>query len=228
MPSLKTRSPEYGVWVHIKQRCYNQNSNSYKNYGAKGVTICKEWLNDSQAFLDYIGKRPSPKHSLDRINKNKGYEPGNIKWLPPVKEWINKFPNYATWLGIKYRCYNSNSKDYIHYGGRGIKVYDGWINNFTAFNDYVGEKPSADYSLDRIDNNGNYEPGNVRWATRHEQMANMRNNAKTVGVNYDKRRNKWLAVLMVGKRHVIHKYFNSYDDAVSDRKQAEQKYLAKT
>lgn len=73
------------------------------------------------------------------------------------------------------RCYNPKDKDYIRYGARGIRVCDRWqdIANFVAD---LGEKPEGKFSLDRIDNDGNYELGNVRWATPKEQSNNLRNN----------------------------------------------------
>lgn len=76
---------------------------------------------------------------------------------------------------MRYRCSNPNGKNYADYGGRGIKVCERW-ENFENFVADVGERPSAAYSLDRIDNHKGYEPGNVRWATRKEQANNTRRN----------------------------------------------------
>lgn len=81
---------------------------------------------------------------------------------------------YRAWCSMKYRCLNPNSKDYYMYGEKGIKVCDEWIKSFESFFDYVGLKPSPEYSLDRIDPFGNYEPGNVRWATPRDQRINQR------------------------------------------------------
>lgn len=72
------------------------------------------------------------------------------------------------------RCQNSNFVDFHNYGGRGIRVCDRWRNSFEAFYADVGPKPAPNLTLDRINNNGHYEPGNVRWATRSEQMFNTR------------------------------------------------------
>ena len=83
---------------------------------------------------------------------------------------------YHIWTGIIQRCTNSNSKDYPRYGGRGICVCNQWRNSFQAFYDYVGPRPSDKHSIDRKDNNGHYEPGNVKWATFEEQASNRRNN----------------------------------------------------
>lgn len=82
-------------------------------------------------------------------------------------------PLYATWNGIKYRCYQKNHKSYPYYGARGITMCDEWRNDFRAFALAVGERPRG-ATLDRIDNDKGYEPGNVKWSTRVEQLANSR------------------------------------------------------
>lgn len=75
---------------------------------------------------------------------------------------------------MKMRCYNPENPKYPNYGGRGINVCDRWLNSFENFLEDMGEKPSEEYSIDRINNDGNYEPGNFRWATPVEQANNQR------------------------------------------------------
>lgn len=80
---------------------------------------------------------------------------------------------YRAWSGMKVRCSNPNFKDWHLYGGRGISVCARWLDSFAAFYGDVGPRPSAAHSLDRHPNgDGNYEPGNVRWATRKQQARN--------------------------------------------------------
>ena len=82
---------------------------------------------------------------------------------------------YRAWLGMKQRCYYEKTINFKDYGGRGIKVRDEWRYSFDNFYKDMGDKPGLEYSLDRINNDGNYEPSNCKWATRDEQNKNRRN-----------------------------------------------------
>jgi hypothetical protein len=81
---------------------------------------------------------------------------------------------YRAWSGMKDRCLNPNSTKYKWYGARGITVCQEWRDSFDTFFAHVGPRPSKDHSLGRIDNEGNYEPGNVEWQTEHQQQRNKR------------------------------------------------------
>lgn len=84
---------------------------------------------------------------------------------------------YWVWTKIKQRCFNPNDKGYKNYGGRGITICSEWKNDFKSFYDYVSALPhfkEKGYSIDRINNDGNYEPNNIRWATAYQQVHNRR------------------------------------------------------
>ena len=85
---------------------------------------------------------------------------------------------YASWNGMVQRTTNPNDARFADYGGRGIRMCDRWRKSFEAFLADMGDRPTPEHSLDRIDVNGNYEPGNCRWATRKEQQRNQRGNVR--------------------------------------------------
>lgn len=91
-----------------------------------------------------------------------------------TKHGMNRTPEYVAWGQMLRRCYARNLRCWGNYGGRGIKVCDEWRADFAAFFSHVGPRPSSAHSLDRINNDGDYEPGNVRWATRAQQSRNRR------------------------------------------------------
>lgn len=85
-----TGSLEYKSWSGMKKRCLQKSSKAYRYYGGRGITICKRWRNSLLNFVADMGPRPSPAHSLDRVDNSKGYAPGNCRWATFLDQARNK------------------------------------------------------------------------------------------------------------------------------------------
>lgn len=88
-----SRTPEFVVWSSMIQRCYDPTCSSYRYYGPRGIGVAEEWRRSFNAFIRAVGPRPGPQYSLDRIDNDKGYEPGNVRWATPVQQARNRRNN---------------------------------------------------------------------------------------------------------------------------------------
>lgn len=131
---------------------------------------------------------------------------------------------YNSWANAKNRCYNEACPCYADYGGRGIRMADEWVNDFSAFLQYVGPAPKGT-TLDRVDVDGHYAPGNVRWATKKEQARNRRSN-RILTVNGVRRTvTEWSEISGIGRSTISARIARglSAEDALSqplDRRQS--------
>lgn len=118
---------------------------------------------------------------------------------------------YVDWKSMKGRCCDKNKLGYKDYGGRGITICEQWMNSFLSYYEFVSKLPNygvKGYTLDRIENNGNYEPNNVKYSTKSEQAFNRRisttGTSKFRGVSWHKNAKKWVTHITIGgkKQHV--------------------------
>lgn len=99
-------SPEYKAWQAMKKRCFCVSSDDYLDYGARGITVAPEWIDDFEAFFEHVGRKPSAKHSIDRINNNGNYEPGNVKWSTNIEQANNRRPHRRHGVRASLRLQN--------------------------------------------------------------------------------------------------------------------------
>ena len=94
----RSRTPEFWAWVNMLRRCHYPKHPNFASYGGRGITVCAEWRSSFAAFYSHIGPRPNAKHSIERIDNQAGYEPGNVKWATRAEQMRNTRANH--WIEI--------------------------------------------------------------------------------------------------------------------------------
>ncbi len=144
-----------------------------------------------------------------------------------VKKYRLENQLYQTWSSMIQRCENPNHIQYKDYGGRGITICDRWRRDYKSFESDMGGRPLG-FTLDRIDNDGNYEPNNCRWASRVQQMHNKglpkNNTSGYKGVRYNKKLRKWQASMMYNRKFINAGFYENLSEAVKARKELEMRY----
>jgi hypothetical protein len=130
--------------------------------------------------------------------------------LSTVEDPCKSRPEYVVWANMKNRCSNENYEKRHRYGGRGIKVCERWEKSFWDFLADMGERPGPDYSLDRIDNDGDYEPGNCRWATLEEQANNKSTSLMVTYLGDTKSLPNWCRELNLPYKTIVARYSKGF------------------
>ena len=121
-------SSEYNTWKSMKQRCENPKNTHYKNYGARGIGVCKEWSDSFENFYKDMGNKPTKKHTLERVDNSSGYSPKNCRWATSSEQNRNKRGNvFYTYKGETMCLIDWCKKldvDYVAITGRIYKL--GW------------------------------------------------------------------------------------------------------
>ncbi len=175
-------------------------------------------------ITDCTGEHVAKGYCMKHYQRLKKY--GDPNMLHASMHGMSRSPENMVWRGMKYRCYNKKLKNYRYYGGRGIKVCDRWLESFANFIEDVGLRPGKGYSLDRIDNDGHYEPGNVRWATQTEQRRNARSFGRSghKGVGWNKNDSLWQAYIGLDGKTIHLGRYKNIEDAIAARQAAEKHY----
>lgn len=103
-PKRWQASPEYRVWKNILTRCTNPRRHNAHCYALRGIAVCARWRDSFEAFLEDVGPRPSARHSIDRIDNDRGYEPGNVRWVTPAEQSRNTRRNKRLTLNGRTMC----------------------------------------------------------------------------------------------------------------------------
>lgn len=120
-------TPEYTAWVHMVRRCTYKDDQRWQDYGARGISVCQRWLDSFLDFFADMGPRPSPQHSLDRIDNSGNYKPGNCRWATPEQQNRNTRRNRMYSINGETKCLTDWAKQFgVSRDGVDYRLRKGW------------------------------------------------------------------------------------------------------
>lgn len=141
-----SRTPEHNIWAGILARCRNPHIKHYKHYGGRGISVCERWRSSFLAFLDDMGHRPSPAHSIDRIDVNGDYEPQNCRWATSLEQGVNRRQTRMIKVGDSYVPLVSAVRDagsVVHHETVWIRIKTGWPVDKALTTPKIHESPNS-------------------------------------------------------------------------------------
>lgn len=162
-----SKHPVFEVLENGRALIYKGNRRVRGFYVGDSVKSANEIAMSGDYKISQLEKAWDQNRSLKSIETRRKIEIVN-------KNNSTKRPEYLRWCGLKARCLQKSNNRYYLYGGRGIKVYEPWIKDFWAFLEHIGEMPGPQYTVDRLDPEKGYEPGNVRWLHKNQQSGTRR------------------------------------------------------
>jgi hypothetical protein len=123
-------TPEYNSWRNMKARCHNPSHNRYHDYGGRGITVCDKWSDSFAVFLEDMGEKPTPTHSIDRIDNEGSYKPDNCRWATPTEQNRNHRIRKNNSSGISGVSRYRNNKWYVRIKVCGEEVHLGYTKDF--------------------------------------------------------------------------------------------------
>ncbi len=210
-----SRPSEYVAWQGMLNRCRNQNERSWKDYGGRGIKVCDEWQGSFERFLADVGPKPGPHYSIDRIDVNGNYKPGNVRWATAWEQARNKTTTaWVTYQGVRMSVIDACSASGINYGSLLTLAARYKQPMAQVFNEFLSGKRSRPRANIR----------ELKRALKDDTSFHASQRSKTVGVpgvTWDRQKHKFLVQYRQGEK-LVSKRYETFEEACAARLALEQ------